>query len=252
WYYFPLAMLFKTPLATLLGGAAALTLAIIGIVHRPRQGAAFHPSWATTCLLLPPAIYLIVAMRGNLNLGLRHVLPVYPFIYIGVGLAAAEAWRRRPIITRWVLLALGIGLAIETLIVFPHFIPFFNAAAGGSRGGLRLLGDSNLDWGQDLRLLARWQQQHPDVNLYLVYFGLADPWAYGIQYINFPNGYKFGPPEEVRMDRGVLAISATHLQGIYNNVPEHPELRDIYGPLRDQKPIDVLGGSIYLYRWPPP
>ena len=48
-----------------------------------------------------------------------------------------------------------------------------------------------------------------------------------------------------------LAISATHLQGIYNDDPDHPEFHDIYGPLRNQKPIDVLGGSIYLYRWPP-
>jgi hypothetical protein len=190
---------------------------------------------------------MLVAITSNLNLGLRHVLPVYPFLFIGVGLALAEAQKRWPWGATRIGLALAFALAIESFAAFPNYIPFFNAAAGGSRGGLHLLGDSNLDWGQDLKLLAEWQQKHPDEKLYLVYFGLADPWAYKIDYVNFPGGYKYGPQETVSTDPGVLAISATYMQGIYQEGP----LRDTYARLENYQPIEVLGGSIYLYKWPP-
>lgn len=243
WYYFPLAMLFKTPLATLVAFMAAAGVLIYVLLKR--RGELLN--WTSICLVLPPAIYLLVAVTSNLNLGLRHVLPVYPFLFIGVGLAVAELWRRWPRATRWAGLTLALGLAVESFAAFPNYIPFFNAAAGGARGGLRLLGDSNLDWGQDLKLLAQWQQKHPDEKLYLVYFGLADPWAYRIDYTNFPGGYLFGPEIQASRDPGVLAISATNLQGIYAD----REFRDTYAKLKDYKPIDVLGGSIYLYRWPP-
>ncbi|MEO6436346.1 MAG: hypothetical protein ABIP55_11395 [Tepidisphaeraceae bacterium] len=241
WYYFPLAMLFKTPLATLT--AMGLSVAV-WIAAMRSEGRRAVLTWSAACLLLPPAIYLASAMRSNLNLGLRHVLPVYPFIFVGIGWAAAYAWRRWRTMTPRLAFVLALGLATETLVAFPNFIAFFNTVAGGSRGGLKLLGDSNLDWGQDLKLLAQWQQDHPETNLYLVYFGLADPWAYDIEYVNFPSGYGFGVKHELRMDPGVLAISATKLQGIYQD--------DVYAPLRQIEPLAVLGGTIYLYDWPPP
>jgi hypothetical protein len=239
----------KTPLATLAASVAAVGILVVVFLQRGWKWLLDSPTaWTAACLVIPPAVYLISAMRSNLNLGLRHVLPVYPFIFLGIGLAAEYAWRRWRRVTKIAAAALGAGLAVETLLAFPNYIPFFNAAAGGSRGGLRILGDSNLDWGQDLKLLADWQKRHPHLNLYFVYFGIADPWAYGIDYINFPGGYAFGEKFQIRGDPGVLAISATHLQGIYND----PALQEAYGRLIDLPPIEVLGGSIYLYRWPPP
>ena len=86
------------------------------------------------------------------------------------------------------------------------------------------------------------------MNLYLVYFGMADPWAYGIEYTPFPGGYAFGAKPIISGDPGFLAISATILQGIYND----PDLRDAYARLHELEPVEVLGGSIYIYRWPPP
>jgi hypothetical protein len=189
-------------------------------------------------------------MRSNLNLGLRHVLPVYPFLYLGVALAVAHAWRTWGRPAGFVAAVLGLLLVGEALATFPNYLAFFNAAAGGSRGGLRLLGDSNLDWGQDLPLLARWQRAHRTVPLQLSYFGIADPWAYGIDYSNFPGGYGFGPPYKVRNDPGVLAISATNLQGMY--VHDDPQMQRFLAHLRATPPLEVLGGTIYLYRWPIP
>ena len=250
WYYFPVAIAVKTPLATIAAMGLALALAIRTAVSRGWKTAAKSTasSWTAACMVLPPAIFLLWAMRSNLNLGLRHILPIYPFIFLGIGVAAARAWEQRQRATKIVATILAVGLFVETLANFPNYLPFFNIAVGGSRGGIKILGDSNLDWGQDLKLLAQWQQKHRDVNLYLVYFGIADPWAYGIDYVNFPGGYGFGEKYQIRGDPGFLAISATMLQGIYND----PALRESYGRLHDVEPVEVLGGSIYIYRWPPP
>jgi hypothetical protein len=132
---------------------------------------------------------------------------------------------------------------IETLAVWPNYIAYFNFAVGGTRNGINLLADSNLDWGQDLPALAAWQKQHPDIPLAFgpasyepgggSYFGMVDPTFYGIK--STPLGFDL-PPEVLR--NNVLAISATLLQGVYGSP---------FPRFRDRKPIEVLGGTIYLY-----
>ncbi|MGA2441768.1 MAG: hypothetical protein ABSH08_12485 [Tepidisphaeraceae bacterium] len=246
WYYFPLAMLFKTPLATLIG----LMLAVAFWIGSARRSAEARDRWAVCALVVAPIFYLTVAMRGNLNIGLRHVFPVYPFLFISLGIMAAQAHRRSPKLTRVVLVLLFAGLIAETVAAYPDYLPFFNVAAGGSRGGLRLLSDSNLDWGQDLPALARWQREHPDRQLYLCQFALPDPRYYGIHYVSMPGAYL--EQEDEKATSGlppVYAISAVALQGTY--MP--PELqRDIYDRFLKTKPFEVLDGTIYLFNPPPP
>ena len=137
-------------------------------------------------------------------------------------------------------------LAIESGVAFPNYLSFFNAAAGGSRNGINLLSDSNLDWGQDLPALAAWRRQHPEGELYLSYFGTADPAHYGITYRNLPGGYLLGPPAEWPPGPGYVAVSATNLQGV-NSTPAN-DFGPLLQPLRKIDPVAVLGGSIYVYR----
>ena len=240
WYYFPLAMLFKTPIATL---AAVALAAVIGIALLRRS--ASSPRWAAVCLLVPVAIYMVSAMHSNLNIGVRHVLPVWPLLMIAAGVVAAASLRRWRRATIGTLVVLGCGLLAETLHAYPDYVAFFNTAAGGERGGIGLLGDSNLDWGQDLPSLARWQKQHGDRPLYLAYFGLADPAWYGVKYTPLPGGYRFDPPPSWP-SRGLVtvAISATYLQGVLVD----PELYDtFYARFAHRPPDAVLGGTIYLF-----
>src|SRR5439155_1205849 len=81
------------------------------------------------------------------------------FIFAGITLARLHAIR--PKLTRIAFPLLTLTLAAETLSIYPHFIPFFNRAVGGPDAGAFLLGDSNLDWGQDLPLLAKWPRHNP-------------------------------------------------------------------------------------------
>jgi hypothetical protein len=255
YWYFPFAMAVKTPVATLAAFLGAGAMATFSLSRRQAVGAKTSSDsdlattiWTGLCLALPAAIYLSAAMSSNLNLGVRHVLPIYPLLFAAAGLAMARLWDWR---RRFALLAGLIvisGLAVESGLAYPNYIPFFNVFAGGSRGGLALLSDSNIDWGQDLPLLAEWQRKHAGQKLYLAYFGTADPAYYGIRYTNVRAGYLAGPPAQPVTDPGVFAISATTLQGPYCG--HDSKGMPTWSTLWKLRPFDVLGGSIYLFHVP--
>jgi len=241
WYYFPLAMLFKTPVATLLGLAAAGAALIARLRRRPAPNA-----WPILALVFMPAIYLLTAMGSNVDVGIRHILPVYPFLFIFLGIAAARAWNSSNRRARWIVWLLTVGLAAETAFACPNYIAFFNVACGGSRGGLRLLGQSNLDWGQDLPALAAWQADHPDRQLYLLYWGSADPRYYGIRYINLdqstaPSDQTIPGPGRPAYAIGAVAVTDPFVRN---------SQRGLFDSLEDRQPIAVLNGSIYIYDAP--
>jgi hypothetical protein len=148
-----------------------------------------------------------------------------------------------------VLGGLAIGLLAETAIAYPDFIAFFNQICGGPTGGIKLLGDSNLDWGQDLPLLAAWQRDNPAFKLYLSYFGSADPKYYGIHGDSIVGDYSRPPLQHIIPNQpGVLAVSATNLQGIYMSKDERKQLDNI---IKHSQLINILGGTIYLYLFTP-
>jgi 4-amino-4-deoxy-L-arabinose transferase-like glycosyltransferase len=243
WYYFPLALLFKLPAATI---AAMFGAVLIGLAYRRSiaENALMRPSVLAAAII--GGGYFAAAMISNMNIGVRHVMPAVIIAYVAVAVVFAEFCIAKP---RWARVAgmmLVIALAIESIAAYPNYIAFFNAAVGGSRGGLALLSDSNLDWGQDLPLLADWQSKHPGAKLYLGYFGNVPPEAYGIDYVNLPGGY-WTRPQQMPTTPGVLAISATRLQCIY--LP--PDIAPFYYDLRvNHQPREVLGGTIYLYGFP--
>lgn len=245
WFYLPVAMLFKAPVAAIAAVLAAIALATLWL-RRDDIDLARH-SWLTWCLAVPPVAYAVVLMASGASQGVRLAFPLLPFVMIAAGLVAARAIRIHGRPARRVAVVLAAVLAIECVVAWPHYIAFFNVAAGGPRGGARLLGDSNLDWGQDLKLLAAWQEANPDERLYLAYDGTADPTGYGIRYVNAYGAYAFGPQRGPMDAPGVLAISATSLQGIRSL----PELEPMLDELKRSEPLAVLGGSIYLYRVTP-
>ncbi len=239
WYYFPLAALFKTPLATI---AATLGAIASMIVRRKTINA-----WTALAFGIPWAVYALAAMSTHLNIGLRHVFPLYPPLFLMIALAAGKLWEKKTAL-RWIVPLLALGLATETLSAYPHYIAFFNAPSQ-QYGPMNLLSDSNLDWGQDLPLLVQWQKIHPNVKMYCAYFGSAPPGYYGLRYVNLPGGYMFQPEEEFKPEPGVIAISATAWQGVYSR----PEVRNLYfRMLPHLQLIDVLGGTIFILQVPGP
>jgi len=256
WYYFPMAFMLKTPLLTLIAIGAALFFAFRR--KEPwRSPVAFF--------LIPAGIYLLASMSSNLNIGHRHLLPVYPFLFVMCGGLAVEWMKWKHQQSKKLLAAVTIGaIAASSLVVFsppwkpavvfPHYLAYFNELAGGPRNGYRVLVDSNLDWGQDLKELMLWARRHrisESEPLNLCYFGMADPRYYQIPHIKLPGGYGFEPPErgeesfDIAKIPGYVAISATNLQGAYFSPQQRAYWREF---LKNATVVDTLGYSIFIYR----
>jgi hypothetical protein len=202
--------------------------------------------WDTVCLALPVLIYGGIAMTSNFNLGIRHVLPLLPFLHLTMGVVVSRLLWRWGKIGALVAGGLGMALAVETISAWPNFLSFLNQPSGGWRGGVTKLSDSNLDWGQDLNLLGKWHAEHPDKLIYLCYFGVASPDYYGINRVDLPGGWIFATKIAMPTAPGIIAISVTNLQGTYMS----KEMRQLYAPLHKLEPREILGGTIYLFDWP--
>jgi 4-amino-4-deoxy-L-arabinose transferase-like glycosyltransferase len=217
WWYFPYAFLVKSTLAELLAvvgiagvGLAAWRRAGAGVVARLR---AVPPG--VVPLLAFVGVYVAFSITSNLNIGHRHLLPVYSVLFVLVGGVAARGaarWRRVAAIA---LLALA---GAEVARFHPHPLSYFNALVGGPSQGWRHLVDSSLDWGQDAPALAEWlaRERKPGEAVYFNIFGLRRPAAYGIMGTEMAPGYSDMPRRWVEWGAGIYAVSATMLQDVYS------------------------------------
>jgi 4-amino-4-deoxy-L-arabinose transferase-like glycosyltransferase len=166
WYYYLVAMAVKVPLTFW------LLVASRAILARSLPG-----TRRDAMLPIVMIFFLVItAIGSSRNYGLRYLLPIAPLTIVWVSaLAEAGAGARR-------LAAVGLlGQAAAVAAIHPHELSYFNALAGGPDGGRRILSDSNLDWGQGLRSLARLQRDRPELrDLTLYYFGDTDPSHYGV------------------------------------------------------------------------
>ncbi len=241
-HYFLATFLLKTPIPLLV----LIALALVRIPRLPPRTVAF--------VWIPIVIYGGFALGRGLQIGHRHLLPILPFLLVAAAEAASAltGWRR----------PVGVGLVVVlaawyaggTLRNHPHHLAYFNEAAGGPANGWRVLVDSNLDWGQDLKRLGSWMEARGVEKIKLSYFGSADPAYYGIDCERLPGYAAPHPPRVTRQIRPghVVAVSATNLQGVYLD----PEDRPLMERLRDLKPVGRAGQSILIYRadfaWPRP
>jgi len=241
WYYFPLAFLIKTPLSL---------LGLVGIgtclaVKRSNGGAA----GVLPFVVVPVAVFMAAAMSGDINIGLRHILPIYPFALLIAAAAVARliAMGRTG---RAVVATIGVIALAEFVSVYPHNLTFFNQLVGGPSNGFRYLADSNLAWGQNLKPLKRWMDRNGVSHINLAYFGQADPEYYMIDCTYLPGSPTFALESVARPQLpGYVAISATVLTGVYLQ----PQWRVFYKPFTDMTPVAVIGNSIHVYwveRWP--
>lgn len=236
WSYFAVAFLIKTPL-----GALALILASIAFY---RAGSYLRPREAVF-LLLPVVLFFAAMTQTRTNIGLRHILPIYPFLIVLVSrLATIQfSWRwAAPLLVG----APVIFTAVSSLRTAPHQLAYFNEIIGGPDQGYRYLGDSNLDWGQGLKGLKAYMEKEKLPIIYFSYFGTAPPSYYGIRYQYVPGTgtLEWPPPaDRVPVDavRKILAISVYNLQDV--STPNDPRFRWLW----ERKPVAKIGYSIFVY-----
>ncbi len=212
WDYFPFVILIKTTLGLLLLMVLGAFATVTGKLKKRRE--VFYT-------LVPPVIYLAVAMMSGMNIGVRHLLPMYAFVIIFAAAGAVTlAGTNGRINRRWavacaVLIAASI---VSSLLVFPNEIAYANEAWGGPQNVHNLLSDANLDWGQQLFQVKQWQDAHPDQECWFAYFPRPeiDPGVYGIRCHAMPTidtqwigGADVIPPSIT----GAVLISAGDLSG---------------------------------------
>ncbi|HUQ70455.1 MAG TPA: glycosyltransferase family 39 protein [Planctomycetaceae bacterium] len=193
-------------------------------------------------LWVPIVGLMIVASTSTMQLGLRYILPVIPFLFLFAGQAAIWLQRTR-FPTRSVLVGLAIVGLPTTLRFHPHYLAYFNELAGGPENGRYHLLDSNLDWGQDLRDLKPYLDQQGITDIGLAYYGTLPPSAVGIQF-HLPPGRAPVP--------GWFAVSVNYVQGrphILRDPEGKPHVAglDEFAYFRFFEPKAHIGYSINVY-----
>jgi 4-amino-4-deoxy-L-arabinose transferase-like glycosyltransferase len=245
WYYFPVAFALKTSLPFLLLAIAALGYAFWRLLRRRDQ----RFLW----LLVPIAVYAAISMTSHLNIGIRHFLPVYPFLFI-LGAALLERLLRvryaQHLTVALVVLAFG-WMTAEALRAYPDYIPYMNQLAS-THPHWWYLSDSNVEWGDDARALAEYLHARGETD---VRGAISGGWGtlaqYGIAYHEiFPR-----PGVQIPKTRYV-AIGASFLNGstilVFADENGHliPDDKRVnyLAAYRTRQPEAVLGNSTYVYR----
>ncbi len=261
-WYFPIVYFLKEPLAWwVLVSMACTALAF----HRRRHtGESKRGSWWTHntdewIWLLWLGIYWTVSIRSTLNIGIRHLLPVYPFAIMLVAgrLSILLAWLKAHDHKRFVWFSLTVaGLlgwyTFESVHVFPYYLTYFNQIAGGPSGGYQYVVDSNLDWGQDAKRLGEWAHEQGIKKISVDYFGWSDPAYYlGRDVYVWTSSTQWRDAKDfIRRNRsnGWIAVSGTFLQNS-NGEKTFTDNTDsgTYRWLLDYQPETVIGNSIFVY-----
>jgi hypothetical protein len=222
WYFFPVVVAVKTPLAF-------LALVAIGVVTVFRWRPEIPWQWVLTAIF-PAAIFLI-CMTSRIDLGVRHVLSIYPLLSVLAGLGMARLTdnlhRRISVGAGCLLLAWAIA---ESIAAHPDYLAYFNQIAG--RHPEAILCESDLDWGQDLHRLSARLQTLGVKEVAIQYFG-----TFPLEQANLPAHRGVPPYTPIS---GYIAISLHDL--VLQNAHDGS-----FGWLRKYEPIESIGRSIYLF-----
>jgi hypothetical protein len=238
WFYFPIAFLVKSTVAVLV-----FLLLTLGVIAARRLN-----HWREILFLLVPTIfYLIVALAVGMNIGVRHILIVYVFLYVLIGGAAWALIRKS---RKWAY-AVGVLLlahAASSVMAFPNYIPYSNELWGGPSQTHKYLTDSNADWGEQLKSVKQYLDQRGVKECWFVYFaaGVAEPGYYGIPCKPLPTISTLWLNEPIEVPAsidGPVLISASNL----SSVEFGPGRLDPYGQFKLMKPTAVIDHGVFVF-----
>ncbi|MBI5742143.1 MAG: glycosyltransferase family 39 protein [Nitrospirae bacterium] len=237
--YHIVAFLMKTPVPAL-----ALLL----------MSSAFFFSYSTeTKLSMMVAVFFLLqsVIGGVADKGLRHILPMYPFMFVFT--AGVTTVKKYPKIMNAAAGLLMLWYVISSVNAFPDYIPYYNEFAGGPGNGYKYFIDSNTDWGQDLKKLKKYMDEKKIDRVKLAYFGTASPDYYGINYEYLWSHNRIKKPDDFKgttlPGKGIYAVSATSLQltGYWDGEKFDTNSEYSYKWLSRHEPVDIVGNSILIY-----
>ena len=249
WYYFPVVFMVKTPLPTLVLGLAA----IIGFVKRGRN------DWSLLWPLLVAGGIAGASLVSRVNIGYRYLLPALPLLYLFTAhwLGRSE-WRvvgSEPRVakgihhaSRIIFLIFLLWFSLDSLLIHPDYLAYFNVLGGGPENGWRIVVDSNIDWGQDIKPLGRYLIEHDITEpVYVAWLGTTPLSAYGINGTPLPawpvasEEMLYSPFYPPRPAPGLYVLSVTQLLGVYLTDPAR------FAWFQQKEPDDKVGYSLFVY-----
>lgn len=231
--YYLEAFVIKNPVAFLIFIGWAFYLLLQSFRKKKNRLSRSELIWIITAVVL---IFFFSYSRMK-NIGLRYILPAFPFLFMLCGRIISSSLTRKQIV---VLNCLLIWLIGSTLYICPQYLAYYNELIGGPSNGYKYLLDSNTDWGQDFIRLKEYMTQHQLEKIWFTPSGPVDPKAYGID-------FKEIPKEPVS---GIVALSVD--VDPYRGFPgPDPTKRERYHWLNQYPPIARVGYSIFVYNVPP-
>jgi 4-amino-4-deoxy-L-arabinose transferase-like glycosyltransferase len=238
WYYFPTAFALKTTIPFLLTSVAALLWALWRLLQKRER--------VFLALLVPLGVYLLISLTSHINMGIRHFLPAFPFLFILGG--AFLDWLLRQRRLGHAALAIVVVLAgwtvVEAVRAYPNHMSYMNELTW-SHPRWYYLSDSNVEWGDDVPELANYLRARGETKVRAALLGgwLTLP-RYGVAYVSL-----LAPPGTQLPETRYIAIGASFLNG--STVPFNrpgQKREDYFAEYRNRVPEAVFGNSIYLYR----
>lgn len=225
-HYFLVATLVKVPLP-------ALGAALAGGVIALRRGRALPP--ALPLVVLPAVGLFAVASLSRYDLGIRHVLPIVPALSLLAGFAILTL---RPFLRVTAVLT-----TVVYMLSLGDGIPYGNGLAHLAGGIDRVLSNSNVDWGEDVPLLAKWREAHREGTWAAAVVSPLPLSASGLDAIELPGTTPHAPPGQgpLPADLRWVAISTMDLQGTL--FPDH----DRYALFQSRKPAAMVGETIRVF-----
>jgi len=259
--YFPLVYFLKEPLAWWF----MVFIAITGAAYRSLNGSHLarktqewmYNHFAEMVMISWMVLYWAVSIKSTLNIGIRHMLPTYPFaiLLVAGSIVKTGDWLRhhqRKFVTAFSgVIAVFLGWYVyENLYIYPYYLTYFNQAAGGPSGGYKYVADSNLDWGQDLKRLAQFVDKQGIERVSLDYFGWADPTYYLQNRIEWTHANSYSNARDFiarNKSDGWIAVSATFFLQASTPNADRPHSPLQYTWLSAYEPVTVIGNSIFVW-----
>jgi hypothetical protein len=199
---------------------------------------------------LPIAFFLFAAIFSHINMGVRYLLPIYPFCIV-LASAAAAALFKRSVVGKVAVAALLLLTVFSSLHSYPNFLAYSNELFGGPAHTYRFATDANADWGQGLKWTKTYLDQHPDPNCWFDYHGnpTVQPAYYGIHCKPLPGGFSHlfggmgGAPVPSTIS-GTFLVSSTETDGLLWG----PDTLNPYQLFHDRTPDATIGNIIFVYR----
>ena len=238
WYYFPVAFALKTTLPFLLASLAALGWGAWSYARARETRHLF--------VLVPFGLYTAFVMLSGINIGVRHYMPAYPFLFVGAGALLDGLTRLKR--ARALAIACAVGVlawaGFEAARAYPNYMPYMNQLA--TRPHWWYLSDSNVEWGDDLRELALYLRARGETRVRAALLGGGRTlFFHGVEYMDL-----LDPKVGERPATRYAAVGGSYLNG--STIPKREGLTEeqrvnYLDRYRHRRPEVVIGG-VYVFR----